>query len=222
MGVLVENFFSKFFGVIAASTLLLGMTPSVAQADERISIPHEQEVELRAFFDENGVSTENQELLLIKFDQGQPWDSFSGADPVRTDVSTLNGEVKTVEHFADGSLSITTVELPATAPQDPNTVAPMGISGCQLTSSSSYHASYRNCYGEVNKGIIGMGFHLDRDTYSGGLGRITNYYGANHWIVGGALGATGSNGSHSRRCGILLTSMLHGRDSLSAGLLGWK
>lgn len=67
-------------------------------------------------------------------------------------------------------------------------LAPMGISGCQLTSSSSYHASYRNCYGEVNKGIIGMGFHLDRDTYSGGLGRITNYYGANHWIVGGALG----------------------------------
>ncbi|AWE42733.1 hypothetical protein DDD63_08240 [Actinobaculum sp. 313] len=90
----------------------------------------------------------------------------------------------TIERYADGSVVVSTIDA---VPENPDDPMPASISSCRLVSSSNYHANYKNCYGNVEFGVIQMGFHFDRNTVKGKVGTITRSYGMTHRIIGGAL-----------------------------------
>lgn len=150
-----------------------------------------EETELRSFFNSYGVDEPTQSELIESFEEGEPWDSLSGEEPVDVSTITENSVTTKIETFADGSITVSSTDTPSAADEtsDPGepSMAPRSVSNCQLVSSSNYHANYTNCHANVDLGVVQMGFYFDRETLNGAQGSITRGYGAHHRIIGGAL-----------------------------------
>lgn len=184
----------KFYKTISAVALAAGlMLPAGTAAmaapatDTSVtSITQDQQAELRDFLTRNGVEEKTQNELLRKLDQGKPWDSFSGAQPVRSVKNVVNGVENVTKYYADGSVEVSSMDQ-AKSPAVSGAPSLRSVGGCRLTSGSHYHANYEGCHANVDFGVVQMGFYFDRQTNPGVSGRITRYYGMHHRIIGGAL-----------------------------------
>lgn len=130
--------------VIATMTLVASLGSSLiggapAAADPQVS---KADIEyVRTALAKYDVPTKTQDALLREFIDGERWDSESGAAPISTETETLNGVEQTVYRYRDGSINVSTVEIPAEPTGD---VSLLGISGCQSISVGGAKA-WRNC-----------------------------------------------------------------------------
>lgn len=148
---------------------------SVASATESA------EQEIREFLTENNVPAEQQTQLVEKLANGEKWDSLGGVRPASTTTTEEDGQLIILERYPDGSVVRSTID-------DPQQHASRSVTSCNLTSSSSFHNTYTNCYGNVEFGIVQMGFHFDRTSYKETYrGKITKYYGTQFRVVGGTM-----------------------------------
>ncbi|UQU65186.1 hypothetical protein COUCH_02215 [Couchioplanes caeruleus] len=96
---------------------------------------------VRAALVKYGVPPTSQNSLLSAFARGERWDSESGAAPVSTEVDQVGGAERTIYRYLDGSVNVSTVEIPTEVSPE---VSAMGISGCQSYSVTGAKA-WRNC-----------------------------------------------------------------------------
>lgn len=185
--------FNIFTSLLAVGALSFSAVPAATASevtsdqDSRNNLTEAEETELREFFDTHNVDDSVQNDLISSFEAGEPWDSMSGEDPANVDVTIVNGVTTEIERFSDGSVVVSTTDTPQEADQGSPDMSPRSVSSCQFISGNRYSASYRNCFAEVNFGVIRMGFYFDRETYNQGQGTITAARGMEHDIYGGAL-----------------------------------
>lgn len=95
---------------------LVGLGPAAAFAEETetpsLYFTSEEVQQFRASFDELGIAPATQEALIAQLQAGEPLDSWSGSNSVSVTTSTAAGYRHTIESFADGSRSVTSVQLP--------------------------------------------------------------------------------------------------------------
>jgi hypothetical protein len=147
---------------------------------------------VRASLTKYGVPVETQKQLLKAFAAGKILDSDSGAAPVSTEVSYVDGFKETVSRYKDGSFNASRIqqasETGSAAGSNDVTLNPSltGLSGCQAVSAPGVH-KYVNC--QVQK---------DGTTYSVGYTAAITYnlgplYGCNiDNIAGLHYGGVGS------------------------------
>ena len=75
-----------------------------------------------------GVPQSTQKALLDAFAKGERWASETGAEPVATEVDEVGGSTRTIYRYEDGSVNVSTVEIPVEVGPG---ISPLGISGCQ-------------------------------------------------------------------------------------------
>lgn len=133
-----------------------------------------------------GVPRATREILIQKLENGQDWDSVSGAAPVHveTEKNAATREIITVDHFADGSIAVSTtsdleaVKRAAEAAASSSTpiITPRAITGCSFT-SNSYGGYWKGCKAERNWITMALGFHFDYSNLKDRGARIDNQYG---------------------------------------------
>lgn len=178
-----------FAFALSATATAASMTPPQpreAAGSQNIdsSLSENELDELRAFLQMNHVPASDQDTLINKLEEGIPWDSLNNKSPVSVETIRTRTEERVISRFEDGSVSVSALSLPS---ESNNGTGLRSVSSCKLKSSSNYHANYTGCYGNVDFGIIQMGFHFDRETNPGALGRITRAYGMQHRCLGCTL-----------------------------------
>lgn len=180
--------------VAAAAALTLGAAPATqasdtqSPSDQPAALSAQDEQQLRDNLAELGVEGTTQDELVASWEAGEMWDSLDPqAEPVREDQVVVDGAETTRQVYADGSVA----ELQADSGAGPvqgvlGGAKPMGISGCQ-TSSSAYHYTWKGCKANVNLGVISMGFYYDRESVRDSHDKITRAWGNHHHCVGCSL-----------------------------------
>ena len=131
----------------------------------------------------------------------------------------VDGFNETVNHYADGSVGVTRIEIPKVV--DPDAISPMST-----VHSCSVSGNMRNdCQADMWVGVISMGFRM---SYNAATNHVTNVYGAD-WTIGGACSATqnylGSPASNVARlevqatmCGIPYSTLFWLQATVSGGV----
>lgn len=153
--------------VVFVAALVLAGTATSATADGHID-PY---ADIRAFWGKNGVSPETQDLLLAKMEAGELLDANRSTEvPVSTVETESGGFGVTKYTYADGSILVTSLEVPAKAPSGgAQTFAAFG--NCKQTSGTGW-ANYKDCEVLVDTGAYSMGFYVTYEKYSGGYAEI--------------------------------------------------
>jgi len=141
---------------IVASALTLAFVGALAvsaRADETV-IPSDVLASLNAGFDELSVAPEVREGLLEAYAKGKAWDNSSGSEPVTTKNYRVGITEFTRKVYADGSVSLTSVEVPlqATTGRIGKRSAP---GGCTYGLNAGI-ATWSNCKVEKNNGVLTM------------------------------------------------------------------
>ena len=140
---------SKITACVVVAAALALLQPVAANADG----PWD---EVRAGFAELGVDPLTVDSLVAKLELGETLDSLSGAAPVSTEVSSVDGYLVERSTYADGSVSTTSVEDAMVIP--PGQEATMaGISGCTVTGSGLIF-TYNSCHIDHSTVIINGSF----------------------------------------------------------------
>lgn len=154
-------------GVLLFGTL--GAAPALA-SDAQGPIPPDVLQRLNSSFDELGVAREAREGLLDAYARGETWGSSSGAEPVRTESYRVGDSEYRREVFADGSVSLTSMEMPL----EETRTSTRGLSGCSYLLSAGV-ATWSNCKVEKNNGLLTMWFRAGYWRGAGTFGtKITN------------------------------------------------
>ncbi len=145
-----------FAGALALS--FSALTPSMAFAStETISLDHAKDtravlgassdVDQDQFdwFVENGVAPETARELIAVYNSGGEIDSMSGVEPVEVHTSEIDGWNVTRAEYADGSISVSKVQLPGAEESEAAGISARSVGSCGSTSSGSGWASYYDC-----------------------------------------------------------------------------
>ncbi len=120
-----------------------------------------------------GVSSSDREGLIDSLIRGEAWDSMNGAKPVSVDSTTPG---KTVTRFADGSITVSSVEQPSRISSSDT----KGVSraaklapprGCKALPNSKGWIRRADCTVKVDLVLIMLAFEADYSVKSG-YGRI--------------------------------------------------
>lgn len=84
-------------GALSFSTAPAAMASDDVDQDGINAMSAGDEGDLRDFFDAYGVDESTQSNLVESFEQGDPWDSLSGEEPVDVATTTENGVTTEVE-----------------------------------------------------------------------------------------------------------------------------
>lgn len=164
---------SALAGSLALTTTLPAVaaetSPTFAEAWNEFS-------EVRSVWTSYGVPETTQEDLVQGFLHGELWDAAAGAEPTSS-VESVNdaGAVETVSYFADGSISITTVEQPVEVSQTGG-VAARAVTGCTVSNITG-GKKYSNCWVDTWVGTIAMSFYATFDIFTNGKDVIRSVYG---------------------------------------------
>lgn len=152
---------------------LLTSTPAMAATDSGEAVA-------RTTWNQYGVPVATQDHLLAELEAGRTWDSMNGKDPVMATSSVKNGVKETVETFADGSIAITSLELPT----DPREKAAVG---CRVTSSSHYSTD-RSCNISTNVVVASAAYVVSFRAVQGGPSQILSRSSNTAFTTNGVLG----------------------------------
>lgn len=122
---------------------------------------------LRTFFSDYGVSSATQAKLMKRYAAGERLDSQSGKQPTRVTRQRTSKWDSTIDHFADGSIVVTSLEVPRVIDHRKgarsNIVKPMDSSGSGTISGcvSNVYTDYvhvTGCTVSENAGNFKMSF----------------------------------------------------------------
>jgi hypothetical protein len=185
------NKLSKFG---AAMAVVIALTTTVPMSANAAPAATDGLDEARSFLASHGVAADVQDRLISEFQAGEAWDSFSSdAVPVETTSALEGGYLKTVAHYADGSVSVSRVEQPKAKPK--------GVVGTLSSPNGcSVSGNMRNdCNVDMWVGVVSMGF---KASYNVSTNKVTNVYGA-QYTVGGACGVSHTLGRPAGNIGRL-------------------
>ncbi|QNA93584.1 MULTISPECIES: DUF5626 family protein [unclassified Microbacterium] len=97
------------------------------------------------WFVQNGVAPETARELIAEYNSGGEIDSMSGAKPVEVHTSEIHGWNVTRAEFADGSISVSKVQMPGAEESETTGISVRSVGSCGSTSSGSGWASYYDC-----------------------------------------------------------------------------
>jgi|GEM_PF-2908218 len=169
----VSVFKRKWMPAVAAVALLFGgivAFPTVANASGV-----DEFSEAREFLSEHGVAPDARDRLIDELENGGRWDSFSSESaPVSITESQSDGFDVRVARYADGSVSVSRIEIP---------VPDSGVSTYSSPHSCTASGSWRNnCTVDMWVGAVSMSF---KASYNVSTNQVSSVYGAG-WTVGGA------------------------------------
>lgn len=142
------------------------------------------ETGLRSFLTQYNVSAITQDALIDKFARVGTWDSLtSGATPVSTATLQLEGAWQTKKMFADGSITVETVEDPEALCQANCSSGTSSVHDCTKTTSGA-SKYFSDCTVSFWSGAISMSFQADYVIVVGGYDKITTIYNPNWFILG--------------------------------------
>lgn len=136
----------KAKAIIALLATAAVVAPTGAASADDSVLPASFVQEVTTVWTDNGLSAQLQASLLEKLSAGQALDANTGAEPVSSETSTVDGYIRTVSTYADGSISVASVETPAAASVASTSastrfvapeglVSPMSVSNCSSKSS---------------------------------------------------------------------------------------
>lgn len=111
-----------------------------------------------------GVNTATQTALVGKLSAGEILDSARGGVPISTSDQSTAAQSILVDTYADGSISVSTLERPSVAKLG---IAPLAITGCSVSSGAGY-ASYSNCLVQQSNGTVTLQFRANYSRFTGG------------------------------------------------------
>ena len=187
---------SKLVSTLGLTLALVAGSVTSAQAVDAEVVSDDSAFEsisasLAAHLTEYGVPASTQAAIIEGWRNGDLPDSMAGAEPTTTSTSNVGGMSVTVSRYADGSVSVTSVEQPVSAGGRASTgrgqLTPMGVSGCTARTSGNY--SYRtNCYVDRWDGVTWQNFRADFTFVSKNFDRIDKVYSRNGGVVGATSG----------------------------------
>ncbi|KHK96526.1 hypothetical protein LK09_14290 [Microbacterium mangrovi] len=167
--------------IAASAALLLGGIATPAFADsapngsseitEYPGISDSVVADLNAGFDRVGVAGAARAGLFAKWAAGEQFDSFTDAAPVSIETFRVGITDFTRDVYADGSVSVTSVERPTVPSNASGGISPQiaGISGCKYLLSTGV-ASYSNCKISKDSAVLYMSFRANYQRWSRGSG----------------------------------------------------
>lgn len=137
--------------------------PAAGQAGDTTTasttLTADEEGDARAFLAEHGVSADVQDALMAKLKAGELWDVFAGGNPVSTRTTTSPGMRRTIDTYADGSISVTSVEVPVRTLARPG-VSPMYVANCSGGSTGTGYSTWTDCDAYSETGVVAIGFQI--------------------------------------------------------------
>ncbi|WP_157432174.1 hypothetical protein [Agromyces italicus] len=142
--------------------LVAGATTAVASEPV---LTEDEVVQVREFFTQWDVPVATQDVLLDGLQEGELWDAYTGATPVRVVTESTAALNRTVTRYADGSVSVNEVEVPTLIPD--GAILPRAISGCtQQTNAGVKYAT--NCRVYHTTGATSAEFYASYSIWSTG------------------------------------------------------
>lgn len=169
-------------GVAVALLCALGAPQAASAADYPVDLSDADVAQFLENAEYWGVDDATADLLLEKVRNGIPLDSMTGAAPITTTTSQVNGIERTLKTYSDGSIIGTEMEIPKAVP--PGTITPLaGFGGC--TRGTSAGVSYaQDCY-VYNSGLtVGASFYTSYSRWSGGSS-VWNWHTPTYNVIGG-------------------------------------
>lgn len=175
----------------AATLLALAMTtPAQAAPTQTVNTtspkPAAEDTykEARKFLTDYGVAQQTQKALFAKLEAGQKWDSFtSDSVPASTEEYVKDGYNVTEDHYADGSVSVSRIEIPVEPTVSSGGISPMSSpNGCTIGSNGAR----TNCNVDTWVGLISMGFKAN---YNVVTNTVSSVWGAS-WSIGGSCSSS--------------------------------
>lgn len=162
----------------AALAALVFMSGTVGAAAQTPDLTEEERQDLVHWWTQYDVAPATQDELLESLERGELWDAIGGSDPVNVTTNAYAGETETVERYADGSIVVTTVEVPV-APFSANPiggVTPFTVGPCESSSTGSGYANRYDCKVFSTSGVVEMGFYMSYSLRQGGYDKITEVH----------------------------------------------
>jgi hypothetical protein len=175
--------------VLVFAALLLTPGSAIARAPQASSSAVKiDEAGMRARFDAANVSKAVQDRLIGEFRRGIVWDSQNGSKPVTVKTTIVGDEQVTTSTFADGSLTVDSIQIPKAAPT--GGVQPQSISGCQAGVGVGSFPFY-NCHIQTNQFSFDIDFYSDGYTSNIGAARVSNWRNIGYWTAAATVNSTG-------------------------------
>ncbi|OCI32794.1 hypothetical protein [Oerskovia enterophila] len=153
--------FTKLTGVaLVAALAFTGVQSASAAPEASQGLSADDRAQLTTFLTDGGVTAETTATLLKKLEDGQMWDSLAGGTVVSTDSSESATAYDTVTTYADGSISVTSLEKGV--PAATGAITPFAVSGCTTKNTGTLRTS-RNCTASERRGVVNMSFKVGYD-----------------------------------------------------------
>ncbi|GAA3339086.1 hypothetical protein GCM10017714_13140 [Curtobacterium pusillum] len=160
------------FAAVASCLVAAGPASANTNADEAT---------MRDTWNTYDVPASTQDRLLDELTSGGTWDSLEGKTPIATESTIRSGTEETVARFADGSISVTEVELPTAGG------ARASLSGCKILSQTHYD-SRRFCNVSTNVVVASAAYTVTYRVVQGGPSSIVSRSSASAMVTRGYLG----------------------------------
>jgi hypothetical protein len=162
-----QNKIRTIAGLCMTGILLLGGGAAAnAQTLPVEATSMEDTTDLRTNLTAMGIAAETQDSLIAELEAGNVWDSMSGAPAVSTTTFEENGFTQERRVYADGSVGISEIEIPAAEPE-PGTISTRAVTGCTAAGVAG-ETQFRGCLVKEQSGLVSAEFELD---YLVGAGR---------------------------------------------------
>ncbi|MTT31897.1 hypothetical protein GMB86_07730 [Terrilactibacillus sp. BCM23-1] len=157
--------------------------------DEKVTLNH-----LVDFWKSYGVSQSTIQKLVKKWNNGLAIDALKGDDSQGTatiqtygklDPISGNNQKVTKKVYPDGSISVTTVEVPKTDNTNPNLISPLSVTGGTVTSGTGYTIHHGATVGTGN-GAVTCSFKADFENINGAYDLIDRIYSYDIVVWGGS------------------------------------
>lgn len=158
----------KLLAGVTVGLVLVGAPASVAVAADPYN-------DVRTFWNSYGVPAAVQDSLVAELSATGTVDAAKqGAEPVSTVTRDLAGAQQTITTFADGSISVTSLERAKAQTTKRGQVSTQAtIEGCRVASGSGY-SNYSGCIVSADNGIFRIGFKVAYSIYNGASAKITS------------------------------------------------
>jgi hypothetical protein len=177
MSLSLKSRLGSTLGALTVALLVLAGSVPAEAADSHFLTP-EQEQQAREVFNEYGVSSATQDELFNKLDRGEVWDVYAGVAPVSSVTSIVDGYTQTLDTFADGSISVSGVEIPK-EPTPTDGFSTMSVTGCTYGSGAGVFYG-QDCRVYQNSALTEAEFYASFSQWSTGSS-VSNWH--DGWVI---------------------------------------
>jgi hypothetical protein len=148
----------------ALLAVLMTLPGAVVSAAAQVATPTAQTVispsgeqHIRDFWTRYSVPSAAQDELLKRLAAGEQIDSTrTDTTPASTEVFEAEGMRQTIERFADGSVSVTSMSLPSSS----GAIGVFSVGNCKDSESGSGYVNFYDCQASSENGVVTLGFYI--------------------------------------------------------------